>query len=37
MSQTLTVKTKKQDAGGSSTSTTTQNFEIDGNQCLMSR
>jgi hypothetical protein len=34
---TLTVKTKKQDANGSSTSTTTQNFQVDGSQCLVSR
>jgi hypothetical protein len=34
---TLTVTSKKQDANGSSTSTTTQNFQVDGNQCLVSR
>ena len=34
---TLTVKSMKRDANGSSTSTTTQNFQVDGNQCLVSR
>lgn len=33
----LTVKTTQKDANGSSTSTTTQNFEIDGKQCLITR
>lgn len=34
---TLTVKTTQKDANGSSTSTTTQQFRIDGAQCLVSR
>ncbi|MGH8799289.1 MAG: hypothetical protein ACREX7_03525 [Casimicrobiaceae bacterium] len=34
---TLTVKKTTKDANGSSTSTTTQNFKIDGSQCLVSR
>jgi len=34
---TLTVKKQTKDANGSSTSTTTQQFAIDGNQCLVSR
>ncbi|HEY7905255.1 MAG TPA: hypothetical protein VIH36_17530 [Casimicrobiaceae bacterium] len=34
---TLTVKTTQKDANGSSTSTTTQQFKIDGAQCLVSR
>ncbi|MEP7064333.1 MAG: hypothetical protein ABI881_18240 [Betaproteobacteria bacterium] len=33
----LTVKSTKRDANGSSTSTTTQNFQVDGNQCMVSR
>jgi hypothetical protein len=33
----LTVQKKQQDANGSSTSTMTQNFRIDGGQCLVSR
>jgi len=36
-SATLTVQKKQQDANGSSTSTMTQNFRIDGDQCLVSR
>ena len=34
---TLTVKKTVKDKNGSSTSTMTQNFRIDGNQCLVSR
>jgi hypothetical protein len=34
---TLTVKKTVKDKNGSSTSTTTQNFKIDGSQCLVSR
>ena len=34
---TLTVKKTTKDANGSSTSTTTQNFRLDGGQCLVSR
>jgi hypothetical protein len=34
---TLTVTKKTKDKNGSSTSTTTQKFKIDGNQCLVSR
>jgi hypothetical protein len=34
---TLTVQKKTKDASGSSTSTTTQAFKIDGGQCLVSR
>jgi hypothetical protein len=34
---TLTVKKTTKDKNGSSTSTTTQNFKIDGSQCLVSR
>ena len=34
---TLTVKKTTKDKNGSSTSTTTQTFQIDGNQCLISR
>jgi len=34
---TLTVSKKTKDKNGSSTSTTTQKFKIDGNQCLVSR
>ena len=33
----LTVKKTTKDKNGSSTSTMTQNFKIDGNQCLVSR
>jgi hypothetical protein len=33
----LTVKKTTSDKNGSSTETTTQNFKIDGNQCLISR
>jgi predicted SnoaL-like aldol condensation-catalyzing enzyme len=33
----LTVKKTTKDKSGSSTSTMTQNFKIDGNQCLVSR
>ena len=36
-SATLTVKKTTKDKSGSSTSTTTQNFKIDGGQCLVSR
>ena len=36
-SATLTVKKTTKDKSGSSTSTMTQNFKIDGNQCLVSR
>jgi hypothetical protein len=34
---TLTVKKTTKDKNGSSTSTTTQNFKLDGGQCLVSR
>jgi hypothetical protein len=34
---TLTVQKKTKDANGSSTSTTTQNFKLNGNECLVSR
>jgi len=34
---TLTVKQEHKDANGSSTDTMTQNYVIDGNQCLISR
>jgi hypothetical protein len=34
---TLTVKKQTKDANGSSTSTTTQQFVVDGDQCLVSR
>ncbi len=34
---TLTVKKTTKDKNGTSTSTTTQNFKIDGSQCLVSR
>jgi hypothetical protein len=34
---TLTVKKTTKDANGSSTSTTTQEFKLDGGQCLVSR
>lgn len=34
---TLTVQKKTKDANGTSTSTTTQNFKLDGGQCLVSR
>jgi hypothetical protein len=34
---TLTVQKKTKDASGSSTSTTTQAFKIDGGQCMVSR
>lgn len=33
----LTVQKKAKDANGTSTSTTTQNFKLDGGQCLISR
>jgi hypothetical protein len=36
-SATLTVQKKTKDASGSSTSTVTQNFRLDGGQCLVSR
>ena len=36
-SATLTVSKKTKDKNGTSTSTTTQNFKMDGNQCLVSR
>jgi hypothetical protein len=36
-SATLTVKKTTKDKNGSSTSTQTQNFKIEGNQCLVSR
>jgi hypothetical protein len=34
---TLTIKQEHKDANGSSTDTMTQNYVIDGNQCLISR
>ena len=34
---TLTVKKTTKDKNGSSTSTTTQNFKLDGGQCLVTR
>jgi len=34
---TLTVQKKTKDANGTSTSTTTQKFKLDGGQCLISR
>jgi hypothetical protein len=34
---TLTVSKKTKDKNGSSTSTTTQNFKMDGNECLVTR
>jgi hypothetical protein len=34
---TLTVQKKTKDANGTSTSTTTQNFKLDGGQCMVSR
>ena len=34
---TLTVQKKTKDASGTSTTTTTQNFKLDGGQCLVSR
>ena len=34
---TLTVSKKTKDKNGTSTSTTTQNFKVDGNQCLVTR
>jgi hypothetical protein len=34
---TLTVKQTTKDKSGTSTSTTTQNFRLDGSQCLISR
>jgi hypothetical protein len=34
---TLTVQKKTKDANGSSTSTMTQQFKVDGNQCMISR
>jgi hypothetical protein len=36
-SATLTVNKTTKDKNGSSTETTTQNFKIDGGQCLVSR
>ncbi len=36
-SATLTVQKKTTDKNGTSTSTTTQNFKLDGGQCLVSR
>ena len=36
-SATLTVTKKNKDKSGSSTETTTQNFKLDGGQCLVSR
>jgi hypothetical protein len=36
-SATLTVKKTTKDKNGSSTETMTQNFKIDGGQCLVSR
>ena len=34
---TLTVKKTTKDKNGSSTSTMTQNFKVDGNQCMIAR
>jgi len=36
-SATLTTKTTKKDANGSSTETTTQKFKVNGGECLVSR